>query len=136
MAASFYLSRIISSRYFKADNISHFFNSIAELKRLGISCHPRIAVFKSASKVKRSLDILLDTGVSIEHISKELNTPTIFLQSFFSEVFYQKIKEIKASDILAKMNKKGFDTVVFDRVKDFLIYIVDSDVEMRGIKDR
>ncbi len=136
MANTYYISRLITSRYFKREDIAHFLTTLSVLSRSGFDCNPRVAIFKASSYNKRSLDILLDTGVQMKDLEKKYKGSSLFLQSFFSVEYYSLVKEVKTSDWRLSGDKKNYDSILFGRVMEFLLSEVDSSVEMRGVRDK
>lgn len=103
---------------------------------MGFKCKPEILVFRSASSVKKSFDVLLDTGVNPDKLSSSIEDYTLFYYTLYSKKYYHTISAIDSSDLLQNIGSSDFAETLFKRIADFIIENIDKSVELRGVNKR
>ena len=131
-----HLNRIVSSRYLSEKDIVLYLDTLSHLSKLGFKCKPEILVFRSASSVKRSFDVLLDTGINPDKLSPALEDYTLYYYTLYSKKYYHSISAIDSSDLFQNIDSSDYAETLFKRIADFIIENIDKSVELRGVNKR
>lgn len=133
--SSYYLNRIVSSRYIKENDVDLFLKAIRTLQSMQIKVNPVIKVFRSSSPAKRSLDILFDTGVRAKDIDGKNFGSSIFLQSVYCISYYHDIiLTMQLHDFKSSKMNADYARSIFNDIADCIISNVDDSVELRCIR--
>lgn len=121
-----YLNRVVSSRYVKEEDFLSFTKTLSQLQTLGITIKPVIRFMKSNSLVKKTIDIVFDTGVQPSILKTTYQGPDIFHYSLYSK-YYQEYKQMKLPISLTK-DKVGD---LYKQFKSIVLEDVGPEVETR-----
>ena len=133
---SYHLNRVVSSRYIKLEDVDAFLTVLCRLRKCGVKCKPAVSIFRSNSHNKKSLDILLDTGVRAADLKGKISGSSLYLQTEYSNDYYHTDVKIDTTGLMANLSGRDCAYELFQKISTYILRNVDSDVELRGLRKK
>lgn len=131
-----YLNRVVSSRYLSDKDVSKFIDTISLLSKSGLICQPQVLVLRSSSSLKKSFDILLDTGITPKQLAPYLEDYTLYYYTLYSKEYYKVVATIDTSDFPRRREAFGYASILFERIAKYIVDNISGEVELRGVNKK